>query len=248
MVKRAGPATKHYSNFTSNVVSLGLKATGTSDIWGKSKNVLLYVEPTTLPVTANGYAVTVRRDDAQRVVNDFYVKVGAMVDDYNRRGQQPVNCVFEIRISGLDKKEEVANDNPVSPVLSAVRRRPDHPEWDVAVWLDVLTVPGTKNADKFYEELENWIFQNYSGDYAGVRVEWSKGWAYTEDKGPWSRDEVLSEKVPDSVNAGNPPSDSDWNSVVGTLKKYDQKGLFSSPMLDQMLKERTPPEFTLDGP
>jgi hypothetical protein len=49
----------------------------------------------------------------------------------------------------------------------------------VAVWLDLLTFPGTPYAEHFYREIEEWLFTTYSGDYALVRPEWSKGWGYT---------------------------------------------------------------------
>ena len=43
-------------------------------------------------------------------------------------------------MTGLDKPSDVGATR--SPQLSALRPRPDHPEWDCAVWLDILTLPG----------------------------------------------------------------------------------------------------------
>ena len=42
-----------------------------ADLWGPSKNTLLYLKPTTLRVHANGYAVLTSRDRVQRVVSEF---------------------------------------------------------------------------------------------------------------------------------------------------------------------------------
>jgi len=41
------------------------------DIWGWSKNLLLYIKPTTLRITANGYAVLMSRSNVQRALNKF---------------------------------------------------------------------------------------------------------------------------------------------------------------------------------
>ena len=65
------------------------------------------------------------------------------------------------------------------PSLSAIRPRPDQPEWDTAIWLDILSLPGTPQANAFYHEFEAWLFDHFSGDYASLRVEWSKGWGYS---------------------------------------------------------------------
>ena len=44
-----------------DIVTAGLLATLTADIWGWAKDLLLYVKPSTLRVTANGYAVLTNR-------------------------------------------------------------------------------------------------------------------------------------------------------------------------------------------
>jgi hypothetical protein len=50
----------------------------------------------------------------------------------------------------------------LSPQLSALRPRPDHPEWDTAIWFDVLTIPGTLAAQEFYRDLEQWMLATYT--------------------------------------------------------------------------------------
>jgi FAD/FMN-containing dehydrogenase len=237
-MRNSGRLTPYVSKLNSSVVSFGLKAS--RDIWGKSKNVLLYVKPSTLRVTANGYAVLVQRENVQRVVNEFHQKVKCLIEESAKQSEFPVNCAAEIRVSGLDKSDEVAVEGAVSPLLSAVRQRPDHPEWNVAVWLDVLTVPGTQGSNKFYRDLEDWILKNYSGEYAGVRVEWSKGWGYTDDQGPWASEDVIENTVPASVDAGQKANDG-WGEASAILKKHDPHNLFSSPMLDRLFQKQIEP-------
>ena len=53
------------------------------------------------------------------------------------------------------QKSAVAN--AIAPDLSAIRPVESHPEWDVAIWLDILTMPDTPDANKFYSEMEKWI-------------------------------------------------------------------------------------------
>jgi Cholesterol oxidase, substrate-binding len=47
-----------------------------------------------------------------------------------------------------------------SPILSSVRPRPDHPEWDVAAWLDMGTLPVTPGFSQFYTDMETWDLGN----------------------------------------------------------------------------------------
>mgnify|MGYP003343690322 CR=1 FL=1 len=120
---------------------------------------------------------------------------------YQKRGLYPTTSAIEIRITGLDRPEDCALPGARAPRLSALRPTPAHPEWDTSVWFDLLVIPGTPHAFEFYRELEQWFYANYSGDYASVRVEWSKGWAYTAAGGHTS-DETLGVRIPASFSAG----------------------------------------------
>ena len=159
----------------------GLPATAATDLWGASKNLLLYVKPTTLRETANGYAVLTSRGSIQRVVGEFATFYQDRLDAYRARGQYPVTGQVEIRVGGLDQAGDVDVPGAQPTALSAVRPRADHPEWDVAVWFDVLTFPTAPHSHAFYRELEAFFFRNYTGSYATTRAEWSKGWAYTAE-------------------------------------------------------------------
>ncbi|PCE29944.1 cholesterol oxidase substrate-binding domain-containing protein [Burkholderia ubonensis] len=214
------------------ITTAGLALTLSADIWGWSRTVLQYIRPTTLRVTANGYAVLARRADVQRVVSEFVQYYQNRVDAYKARGEYPMNGPVEIRITGLDKPAE-AGAGAVVPTLSALKPRPDHPEWDVAVWFDILTLPGTPAADRFYREIEQWMLSNYSGAYATVRPEWSKGWAYT-DTAAWQDDTMLATTIPNLQSAGQPAA-SNWEAARATLERYDPQRIFRSPLLDRLM-------------
>jgi hypothetical protein len=184
-----------------------------------------------LRITANGYAVLARRSDIQRVVSDFVAYHQGRLAAYRARGEFPINGPVEIRVTGLDVPTDVDAVGAVPPALSAVRLRPDHPEWDVAVWLDVLTLPGTPGAAQLYSEIETWLFSHYAD--AAVRPEWSKGWAYT-DAGAWTSGSMLSNTIPDTFRAGQSSSD-DWDWAVATLNAYDPHRVFSNEFLDRLV-------------
>lgn len=129
-----------------DTAAVGLVATLSADIWGPSKNTLLYVRPTTLRVTANGYAVLTSRAQVQRVITAFYRERLAA---YAASGRFPVNGTVEIRATGLDHPADSGSAGAHAPLLSALRPVEGHPEWDTAVWLDVLTLPGTPHAEAF---------------------------------------------------------------------------------------------------
>lgn len=206
--------------------SAGLLATASADIWGPSKNTLLYIRPTTLRVTANGYAVVTARSEVQRVVAEFTAFYRRRLAAYAARGRFPVNGAVEIRVTGLDRPEEADMAGARVPALSALRPVPGRPEWDTAVWLDVLTLPGTPGAPAFYRELERFLLRAFDGTYALTRVEWSKGWAYT-DRAAWDDPEVIGTVVPASLPG--------WNDAVAALDRLDPHRVFTNTFLDRLL-------------
>jgi FAD/FMN-containing dehydrogenase len=216
-----------------NVVASGLVLTGTWDLWGWSKNLMLYIKPTTLRVTANGYAVLLSRANAQRAINEFYIMYSAKLAAYQAQGKYPMNGPVEIRVTGLDRPSDVIGiSGAPSPQLSALRPRPDHPEWDTAVWFDILTIPGTQYANEFYREVEQWMYSNYAS-YAAVRVEWSKGWGYSTTSA-WADSTVIGTTVPNSLTTGQPAGDN-YAAARTTLNTLDPHRIFTSPLLNALL-------------
>ena len=210
-----------------------------SDIWGPSKNTLLYVQDSTLRVMANGYAIHVNKSDVQKAVAAFASQYRSMLEKYGNdgEGEYPINSPLEIRVTGLDNPTEVhlpPGQIAGSPSLSATIMDAEDVQnrWDVALWFDVLTIPGTPNADTFYVELEQWLLTYFSDATDGVagRVipEWSKGFAYDQNNGPWT-DAGFLEHVRHTFG-------DDWGYALTTLAKYDKSNLFSSPFLDQLFQ------------
>jgi hypothetical protein len=215
-----------------------LKDDKSRDIWGPSKNTLLYIQGTTMRVTANGYAIHLKRSDVQQAVADLAPKFLSMLDDYAGRGQYPINSAVEIRVTGLDDPTEVGiSPTPSSPVLSALGTDATDRQngWDVALWFDVLTIPGTPHANEFYQDLERWIVERFSGSAGRTMPEWSKGWAYTADKGPWT-DTGFLRHVRNLLTAGREAGEN-WEYLRTTLAKYDKSHLFSSPFLDELFQQ-----------
>ncbi|MFF4505277.1 cholesterol oxidase substrate-binding domain-containing protein [Streptomyces sp. NPDC001401] len=212
-----------------DVAALGLAATLSADIWGPSKNTLLYLRPTTLRINANGYAVLTSRAQVQRVVAEFTSFYRERLAAYAALGRFPVNGSVEIRVTGLDDPADAELDGARAPLLSALRQSDTHPEWDTAVWLDVLTLPGTPYAEAFLRELEQFLLRSYDGEHALTRVEWSKGWAYT-DGAAWSDDEVLGTAVPSSLG------EAAWGQAAGILDRLDPHRVFGNGFLDRLLR------------
>jgi hypothetical protein len=206
------------------------------DIWGPSKDVLLYIQDTTLKVTANGYAVQMRKADVQQAVHDFAAEYQALIAKYVAQGEYPINSALEIRVTGLDDPSPVnvpAGQQATTPVLSsltydAVAKANN---WDVALWLDVLTIPGTPNANDFFADLETWLLGRFTGAAGRVFPEWSKGWAYTS-AGPWTNATFMQHIR--SVFTDGRASNQTWNWEVATLKSYDKSNLFGNALLDQL--------------
>ncbi|MFF3067361.1 cholesterol oxidase substrate-binding domain-containing protein [Kitasatospora sp. NPDC057936] len=202
-----------------------------SDLWGPSRTLLQYVRPTTLRVTANGYAILCKRADLQWVVSEFAAQYRKLLADYQARGEFPVNGAVEIRVTGLDDPAYAGVPGARPPLLSALRPRPDRPEWDTAVWLDVLAFPGTPGLERFARDLEQWLLRTFDGTRAGLRVEWSKGWAYTADAA-WSDPDLLGRVIPASLRDGGGPG---WDEAVAVLNRHDPHRVFGNPFLDGLL-------------
>jgi hypothetical protein len=204
------------------------------DIWGASKNLLLYIQDSTLEVTANGYAVHMKRGDLQLAVSDFVTKYESLIAKYQARFQFPINSPVEIRVTGLDDPGDVAVAGAETPILSStcLDDTAKTRGWDVALWLDVLTLPGTPHADELYEELETWLLQRFVGNVGRVMPEWSKGWGYGSS-GAWTNSAFL-KHVRKAYTDGR-PAGADWNSALAVFCKYDAKKLFRNSFLDALL-------------
>ena len=216
-----------------SVVGSGLITTGTWDIWGYSKDVYLYVQPTTLRIVESGFAVLCARSSVQQVLSDFYSKYTATIAAYQANGDYPMNGPIEIRVTGLDTVAEAPMAGAVSPQLSAVRPRPDHPEWNTVVWLDMGTMPATPKVAAFYHDMEQWIWSHYTGSYATVRPEWSKGWA-SDGTNIWADPTVIGTTIPNAMRAGQAAGDN-FDTARGTLNRYDPSRVFSNSFLDELL-------------
>jgi hypothetical protein len=206
------------------------------DIWGPSKDVLLYIQDTTLKVTANGYAVQIRKADLQQAVHDFTAKYLELIDAYRQQGKYPINSPLEIRVTGLDDPSQVnvpAGQTAATPVLSSLTDDDVAKAngWDVALWLDVLTIPGTPDSNDFFTDLETWLLDRFKGSDGRVFPEWSKGWAYTS-AGPWTSEAFMTH-VREAFTTGR-ASNQTWAWQVATLKRYDQANLFGNALLDRL--------------
>jgi hypothetical protein len=235
-----------FSATFAGVTSAGLAgqlpgSTNVSDLWGPSKNTLIYIKDTTLRVTANGYAVLMKRAQVQQAVADFAAKFSSMLGEYQDRKLWPINSPLEIRVTGLDDPSKIvapAGQTAESPVISSLSVDPDVVAngWDVACWFDVLTVipdGDPQQAYQFYTELEAWFNQHFASGYR-VCPEWSKGWAYSKT-GAWTSAPGI-QAIRDTFTGGR-PADATWAWEVETLAKYDAAGLFSNPFLAQLFTD-----------
>lgn len=83
------------------------------------------------------------------------------------------------------------------------------------MWLKVLTLPGTPYAEAFLREIERFVLRTFGSWYAMARVEWSKGYAYTDDAA-WSDGEE------------------GWGQAAGILEQLDPHRVFGNAFLDRL--------------
>jgi FAD/FMN-containing dehydrogenase len=205
----------------------GLLATASLDLWGASKNLLLWLRPETLRVHHASWVALTRRDQAQRVVSDFIAEYRRRRDAWQARGEYPMNMPIEIRVTGLDHAADTGIAGAQTALLSAAAPVAERPDWDTAVWLSMATIPQTPGHHAFAREIEQWAFGHYRGDYARLRPEWSKGWAYS-DAAAWGDDAVLRGSIPAAFGR-------DWNRAIETLDALDPHRLYGNAFTDRLL-------------
>ena len=215
------------------VTVAGLAATNSSDIWGWSKDLQFYIKATTLRLTEGGGAVLTSRANIANVIHDFTRWFHERIEHYRSLGQYPLNGPVEIRCCGLDQPDDVRVPSAGPPTISAMRPRPDHPEWDTAIWLNVLGVPGTPGMFAFYREMEQWMRQRFAGGDSTFRPEWSKGWAFGPDL-PYTDDSILTGALPDTYRQGVPANEN-WDSARQVFNRLDPHRVFSNSFLDRLL-------------
>ncbi len=224
--------TPAFGKFGYFITSVGLQYNNAFDLWGWSKNLLLYIKPTTLRMAENGYVVITKRKNIQRVINEFYSQYSLLINKYSSQNRYPINGPIEIRVTGLDDPKDIMNTIAETPLLSALKTNSNHNDWDVGIWIDILTLPGTPFSNHFYQEIEEWFFCNYTGTYATVRAEWSKGWGYTKTSA-WSNVDVLEKMIPNSLRNGEILEDN-WEMACSILNYYDPHRIFTSPLHDSL--------------
>lgn len=213
---------------------LGLSFNLAYDLWGRSKNLLQYIQPTTLRVSEGGCAVLTRRSNLQMVVHEFVARYESMLDEYRARGEYPINAPIEIRVTGVDRPEDCGLAGAQPGLLSATRPDEAHPEWDVVLWLNLLTIPGTPGAGTFFAEMESWLFDRFDGGDGQARVEWSKGWAFT-DRGPYRSKRFIRETVPASLGPA-------FGAACRTLDELDPRGVFRAAFHDDLMPRTSFPQ------
>jgi hypothetical protein len=99
--------------------------------------------------------------------------------------------------------------------------------------MDLLTVPGTAQCQQFYRQTEQWVLANYTGSYAAVRPEWSKGWGYS-GTAAWADPAIIATTIPAAYRAGQPSGDT-WDTALATLDRYDPARIYTNTFLDTLL-------------
>jgi FAD/FMN-containing dehydrogenase len=210
----------------------GLAALDAADLWGSSKNTMLYIRATTLRLNESGYGIACRRVDIQRVLHLFIEKYRNLQATYQAAGNYPMNGPVEVRACGIDRLADVGITGAQPAALGATSPRVDHPEWNAVVWLNLLTFPGTAGSYRFYREMEQWTIATFDGTWAAARPEWSKGWAFS-DTAAWGDAAMLRHTLPALVSAGK-PTDGDFRWAMRRLDAHDPHRVFSNGFLDRL--------------
>src|ERR1043165_7119734 len=153
---------------------------------GTSQNMLLYVRPDTLRVTALGYAIQIRRSEIQESAHLFIQQFHRLMGQY--LGKYPISGAIELRYTNMDLVDQLGpgTEGAKPPSFSASASvAPDDPELDTVFWADILSIPDlNEHTNQFFAEMEAWVYNTWGNR---VRPEWSKGWGFNSATGKaWS--------------------------------------------------------------
>jgi FAD/FMN-containing dehydrogenase len=210
-------------------LAIALDQLGGAVLYGKARDLELYLKDTTLRVTLFGWALQVRRAEVQQVASQFFQQVNGMLNASSAEGKYPINAALEIRCTTVDRQDALPAGSP-PPALSASHSvAPLDKTLDTVIWLNVGTITGTPGANEFYTELEAWMLSTWGTQKPHrLRPEWSKAWAYTP-AGPWTNTEMI-QSIRDFYNQStDEPYTFDW--AAAALARYDHGNLFTNPLL-----------------
>ncbi|CAG7725981.1 unnamed protein product [Allacma fusca] len=195
-------------------IPLGLTVSTSWDIWGPSRNVFSYIRPTTLKMTEAGWAIVTSRGHVEKVLRIFYQIYTRKLENFSTRNSYPINGPLCLRVTGVDNPADVRVDNaqtcgicPGSPVLG-------RPELDTVIWFNILTFRSNIQVSRFVSEIQNSLDEVFDESFAVLRVEWSKGFAYSSSHDfPWTNDSFLKKNIPKSWTQ--------WESTRKILNSFD---------------------------
>ncbi|XP_021945500.1 uncharacterized protein LOC110843774 isoform X2 [Folsomia candida] len=218
------------SRMTYEIGVSGVALTRTADVWGPSKNSLLYYHHLAHKFVSLGYNVVTSRANIQKVVNLCYLFYSRLSDEMATKGMWPMNQPLEFRITGLDKVEVMEINSTKTtikpPALSFLSEIEGHPEYDVAVFFGLHYFPGTPNTATFMKAWESFLFTNFNGGYATARVEWAKTWGFDDDNS-WVNSTVFNQILPATYG-------SEWNWAMAKLDEYDPHNIYSNEFLQKL--------------
>jgi FAD/FMN-containing dehydrogenase len=234
IIRGEGSATPQFAQTEYTFASAGLSATNSMDIWGAWKDTLRYIRASTLRVDECGICVLCRRADLQRVLHLYASKWIEVLETYRARGSYPLNGPLEMRACGIDDPAVSGVAGAAAPAIAATAPRRDRPDWDTVVWANVLTFPYTDDCFVAYRDIEQWAHATFDGTWAGTRVEWSKGWAFTPDAAFADR-RLLRKGIPATVSAGR-NAEEDWSWAMRRLNGLDPHRVFGNAFLDDFAR------------
>lgn len=206
----------------------GLTQTRTWDIWGPSKDTILYYNRTKSPLVYSGFVILTNRRNMQQIfyeVGEFYRN---LLNEYGSRGQYPIDQYIKMRACGLDNPEDTRIPGAVAPILSPTGPMRSRPDYDVGVWMNTLTTTRRPFSDEFMRRFEEWAYTRYNGRDGLARPEWSKNWGHT-NQAPFTSSSFIHEIIPRVFGI------EEWNHAIGTLDKLDPHHVISNELLRTMM-------------
>lgn len=206
----------------------GLTETRAWDIWGLSKNTILFLNRTSMSLVHSGFVVLTNKGNIQYVlhdITDFYVH---LLNEYAEREIYPVDQYLQLQVTGLDDPRDIPVPGAVVPDISPTSPIRSRPDLNVGVWVNTITTTRRPYSHEFMKRFEEFAYVRFNGRDALVRPEWSKNWGHSTT-GPFGNPAFIQETIPEVFGAEK------WNHAIETLNKHDPHHVISNKFLSELM-------------
>ncbi|CAG7832626.1 unnamed protein product [Allacma fusca] len=199
------------------------------NIWGTPKDTLLFFHPDSERFSDGSWTIVTSQGNAQNVIHNSF----RLFEEARTIFDNVSEYILEMRFVTVDDPSDVGIKGAESPGLGHFHPIEGRPDMNIVVVIEItstkiVTTPEGQMLLEFLTAYEKKLFKYFNDGEAIVRLEWAKGWGFS-NKGPNTNAEILAGVK--KLGKFGPLKYS-----VDILNKYDPFRVFTSKFTDFILE------------